>query len=172
MRKKKPSFEQAMNAATLWCNAWEEGTLSDEVMADRIAELVESQDGARGFFVISLSGDWPLMDRLPDPIIFKLRNAGELVVELAVKNLVMSSAMSVEHKRNKNSKNFAGSKKVSRRCIELLKLLEPNKVKNHLESVLEGTQGKGNFVSFFNRWGYDNEQKDEIKKNINAVAIN
>tara|TARA_Y100001968_G_C19431332_1_gene757205 strand:+ start:2306 stop:2827 length:522 start_codon:yes stop_codon:yes gene_type:complete len=172
MKKKKPSFEQAMNAATLWCNAWEEGTLSDEVLADRIGELVDSPEGARGFFVISLSGEWTLMDRLPDPIIFQLRKAGEMVVELAVKNLVMSSAMTVEHKRKKNLGHLAGSKKVARRCIDLLRLLDPNQVKIQLESVLEGTlKGEGNFVAFFKVWQYDSEQKTEISRNINAVAI-
>tara|TARA_Y100001968_G_scaffold254149_1_gene239942 strand:+ start:1950 stop:2468 length:519 start_codon:yes stop_codon:yes gene_type:complete len=172
MKKKKPSFEQAMNAATLWCNAWEEGNLSDEVFADRIGELVDSKEGARGFFVISLSGDCPLMDRLPDPIIFQLRKAGDLVVEITVKNLVMSSAMIVEHKRNKNLNLLSGSKKISRRCIELLRLLEPNKVKTQLEIVLEGTKGEGDFAPFLQRWKYDKEQLIEIARYINSVPTN
>ena len=61
----QPSFEQAIEVADLWCHAWEQGELSDEVLADRVAELVASRDGARGFFVVSLPADNPLMDRLP-----------------------------------------------------------------------------------------------------------
>ena len=172
MKKKKPSFEQALNATTLWCNAWDKNHLSDEVLADRIAELIASEEGARGFFAISLSGDWPLMDRLPEPIIFQLRRSDKFVVELTVKNLVMSSAMSIEHRRNKDLEYLAGSERITQRCIELLKVLEPNKVKIYLESFLNGLTGKGNYVSFFNRWKYDNEQRIAITKSINAVAEN
>ena len=60
-----PSFEQAIEITAQWLRLWEEGELSDEVLADRFAELVASRDGARGFFVVSLAGDSPLMDRLP-----------------------------------------------------------------------------------------------------------
>ena len=43
MKKQNPSFEEAMNAAAIWCTAWENGELSDEVLADRIDELLESE---------------------------------------------------------------------------------------------------------------------------------
>ena len=51
------SFEEAMEAAALWCGAWEQGDLSDEVLADKVADLVASRDGARGFFVVSLPAE-------------------------------------------------------------------------------------------------------------------
>ena len=57
-----PNFQQSMEITAQWLNLWEAGELSDEVLADRVAELVASRDGARGFFVISLAGDSPLMD--------------------------------------------------------------------------------------------------------------
>ncbi len=95
-----PSFQQAMEITAQWLNLWEAGELSDEVLADRVAELVASRDGARGFFVISLAGDSPLMDRLPDPLQLQpeqrsacLRAAGDGVVDLTVRNLAMSTAM-------------------------------------------------------------------------------
>ncbi len=71
------SFEEAMEAAALWCGAWEQGDLSDEVLADKVADLVASRDGARGFFVVSLPAENPLMDRLPEPLVMALRSAGE-----------------------------------------------------------------------------------------------
>ena len=170
MIKKKPTFEQSINAAMIWCKAWEAGNLSDEVLADRIGELIATKEGARGFFAISLSSDCPLMDRLPDPVIFQLRNLGESIVELTVKNLAMSSAMTLQHERKNNSEHLFGSKRVTRRCIELLKLLETNSVKKHLESLLSGTMGEGNYAEFLNRWGYDEGQKIAISKSINSVA--
>ncbi|MEB3183965.1 MAG: hypothetical protein VKN15_06205, partial [Cyanobacteriota bacterium] len=90
-----PSFPQAMEIASHWLALWEAGELSDEVLADRVAELVASRDGARGFFVVSLSGDSPLLDRLPEPLLLQLRAAGEGVVDLTARNLAMSTAMAL-----------------------------------------------------------------------------
>jgi len=89
---REPTFPQAMEIAAQWLGLWENGELSDEVLADRVAELVASRDGARGFFVVALAGDCPLMDRLPDPLALALRNAGAGVVDLSVRNLAMSSS--------------------------------------------------------------------------------
>jgi hypothetical protein len=60
-----PSFAQAMEITAQWIGQWEGGELSDEVLADRVGELVASRDGARGFFVVALAGDSALMDRWP-----------------------------------------------------------------------------------------------------------
>ena len=172
MKRQKPSFEEAMNAASLWCTAWEEGELSDEVLADRVSDLLETSNGARGFFVISLSSDSPLMDRLPEALIFQLRKAGELAVDLTAKNLAMSTAMSLHHQRNKDFEQQARSKKIQHRCLDLLKVLNPYSVKERLESLLQATQGKGPDVDFLTRWNYDNEQKKEIASEINSIAEN
>ena len=72
----QPTFQQAMEITAQWLGLWENGELSDEVLSDRVAEMVASRDGARGFFVVSLAGDYPLMDRLPDPVVLALRQAG------------------------------------------------------------------------------------------------
>tara|TARA_Y100001968_G_C19366825_1_gene722988 strand:- start:106 stop:624 length:519 start_codon:yes stop_codon:yes gene_type:complete len=172
MTKQNPNFEQSMNVAIIWCNLWEAGELSDEVLADRIGELIASKEGARGFFAISLSIDCPLMDRLPDPLIFQLRKAGEKIVSLTVKNLAMSAAMANQHKINKDNNNESNSKRINSRCIEILKLLETNYVKKHLDSLLESTKGRGEYVDFINRWNYTNEQKTSIIQSIYSVAEN
>ena len=172
MSTKKPTFEEAVNAAMLWCKAWEEGELSDEVLADRVSELLTTNNGARGFFVISLASDCPLMDRLPESLVLQLREAGESVVNLTVKNLAMSSAIALHHKRQKNTTQQAGSELVTARCLELLRLLEPNKVKKRLEEILDAIKGQGTEqdVNFLQRWNYDDEQKQAIAFSIYAIA--
>ena len=170
MNGPKPSFKQAMNVTILWCNSWEKDELSDEVLADRIGELLKTIEGARGFFVVSLSIDCPLMDRLPEPLIFQLRNSGQIVVDLTVKNLAMSSAMVIEHQNNNNPQQMQ-SERIRTRCIELLKLLDSNKVKTRLEMLLEGTKGNGKDLEFLNHWGYSNEQVQAISKSIYEVAL-
>ena len=93
----QPSFQQAMEITAQWLQLWEHGELSDEVLADRVGELVASRDGARGFFVVSLAGDSPLMDRLPDSVVLALRGGGDGVVDLSARNLAMSTAMTLHH---------------------------------------------------------------------------
>ena len=169
MNDQKPTFKQAMDATMIWCQSWEKNEISDEVIADRIGELIKTVDGARGFFVISLSIDCPLMDRLPDALIFQLRSSGEIVVDLTVKNLAMSSAMVITHRKNNDIQEFQ-SERIKIRCIELLKLLDSNKVKNRLSKLLEATKGHGPDLEFLKRWGYKDEQINAISESIYEVA--
>lgn len=170
MKKQNPSFENALKAASLWCDAWDKDEISDEVLSDRISELLETKTGARAFFVISLASETVLMDRTPESLILKLRNAGEPIVELIVRNLAMSTAMSLHHKRNNSPQMQATSEKIKRRCIELLRTLEPTSVKKQLELLLNATKGKGPYIEFLDRWNYDNAQKDYIAESIYSVA--
>ena len=166
----QPTFQQAIEITAQWLALWENGELSDEVLSDRVAELVASRDGARGFFVVSLAGDSPLMDRLPDPVVLALRQAGDGVVDLSARNLAMSTAMALHHQRNGDAGQQGGSERVQLRCTELLRLLEPVAVKERLETLLEATDGRGEDVAFLDRWGYDADQRAAIADAVLAVA--
>ena len=166
----QPTFQQAIEITAQWLALWENGELSDEVLSDRVAELVASRDGARGFFVVSLAGDSPLMDRLPDPVVLALRQAGDGVVDLSARNLAMSTAMALHHQRNGDAGQQGGSERVQLRCTELLRLLEPSAVKQRLETLLEATDGRGEDVAFLDRWGYDADQRAAIAEAVLAVA--
>ena len=171
MASQQPSFQQAMEITASWLQQWDNEEISDEVLADRIGEMVVSRDGARGFFVVSLAGDSALMDRLPDAVVGQLRQAGAGVVDLSVRNLAMSSAMGVAHRRSGDTAQQAGSERVSSRCTELLRLLEPGLVKERLEQLLEAAlTNQGDDASFLRKWGYDAEQRGAICDSIYAVA--
>ena len=169
MNDQKPTFKQAMEATMIWCKSWEKDEISDEVISDRIGELIKTVEGARGFFVVSLSLDCPLMDRVPDALIVQLRSSEEIVVDLTVKNLAMSSAMVIEHRKNNDPQEIQ-SERIKIRCIELLKLLESNQVKKRLDVLLEATKGNGADLKFLNRWEYNDEQINAITESIYAVA--
>ena len=169
MNEKKPTFKEAMQATMFWCKSWENDEISDEVISDRIGELIKTVEGARGFFVVSLSIDCPLMDRFPDALIFQLRSSGEIVVDLTVKNLAMSSAMIITHRNNKDPQEIQ-SERIKIRCIELLKLLDSTQVKKRLDVLLEATKGKGIDLRFLNQWGYNAEQINAISESIYEVA--
>jgi hypothetical protein len=172
-----PSFPQAMEIAAQWIGLWEAGELSDEVLADRVGELVASQDGARGFFVVGLTGEAPLLDRLPEPLVAALRQAGPGVVDLTARNLAMSTAMVLHHRRSGDRDHQAGSERVQLRSTELLRQLEPVAVKQRLESLLAAAAQDGDSEgavaedrAFLDRWGYDAEQRQAIAAAIEAVA--
>ncbi|WP_216901228.1 hypothetical protein [Synechococcus sp. CCY 9618] len=173
----QPTFPQAMEITAQWLGLWEAGELSDEVLADRVGELVASRDGARGFFVVSLTGDAPLMDRLPEPLVASLRQAGEGVVDLTARNLAMSTAMTLHHSRSGDQEHQAGSERVQLRSTELLRQLEPVAVKRRLESLLAAAGDREDPChavvadrAFLDRWGYDAEQRLAIAAAIEAVA--
>jgi hypothetical protein len=164
------SFQEAIAQSTEWIRLWDQDELSDDVLADEIGALVRERDGARGFFVASLTSDSPLMDRLPEPLIYQLRLAGEGVVDLTVRNLAMSTAMGVHHKRNHDQSLLDGSMRVRSRCVELLRVLDSKQVKNRLEILADGINAVGEDTKFLQRWGYDDEQIEEIQLAINEVA--
>jgi hypothetical protein len=165
-----PDFRGAMALASTWIAQWEAEELSDEVLAERVGGLVRHLDGARGFFVVALSGEGPLMDRLPEVLVQQLRAAGEGVVDLSVRNLAMSTAMVVQHGAEGRPEQQLASRRIALRSTELLRLLEPLLVKQRLEQLLEGTRGQGEDQAFLERWGYDDTQIQAIAEAAQAVA--
>jgi hypothetical protein len=141
------------------------------VLADRVGALVAHRDGARGFFVVALTGEAPLMDRLPEVLVMQLRLAGDGVVDLTARNLAMSTAMVLAHGRAGDAERQAASARVQARSRELLRQLEPQAVKARLETLLRAARdGEGEDRAFLDRWGYDPEQRAAIAQAVHAVA--
>lgn len=165
------SFAEAMETTSHWLASWESGDLSDEVLADRVGALVRRRDGARGFFVVALTGETPLMDRLPEPLVQQLCAAGPGVVDLTARNLAMSTAMALAHGRLGDRERQSASERVQVRSRELLRQLDPALVKERLETLLAAARdGAGDDLAFLDRWGYDAEQRVAIAAAVESVA--
>ena len=166
---KETTFTQAINISAQWCKEWEEDLLSEEVLADRIAELIKTEKGLRGFFAYALSDkNCFLLDKLPFSLIFKLNEGGNAVVEIVVKNLIMSSAQIIFHRRENNHEHEITSENISDRCKSILRFLETKLVTKNVNQVLKDLDDMGN--SFDNSIKYDSEQKEFIKKQILDIA--
>ncbi len=166
---KEASFTQAINISAQWCREWGEDLLSEEVLADRIAELIKTKSGLRGFFAYALSDkDCFLLDKLPFSLIFKLSEGGDAVTDMVVKNLIMSSAQIIIHRRDKNHEYEIASEQISDRCKAILRLLETKSVTKFVNQVLRDLDDMGN--SFDNSVKYNTEQKEFIKKQILDIA--
>ena len=169
INKLKPSFTQSINVAKQWCNDWEDELLSDEVLADRIAELLKTQNGTRGFFAYALSDiSCTLLDKKPFPLMFKLREEGEKIVDIVVKNFIMSSAQVINHQREQNTSYEAISSNISDRCIDLLRELDTKLVTSKIREIIRNLDNMGN--SFDHSINYDEEQKKFIKNKINQIS--
>jgi hypothetical protein len=166
---KEVSFVQSINISAQWCKEWEDDLVSEEVLADRIAELIKTKNGLRGFFAYCLSGkDCFLLDKLPSSLIFKLNEGGNNVVEIVLKNLIMSSAQIIIHRRENNYEYETNSENISDRCKVILRMLETKLVTRNVNQVIKDLDNMGN--SFDNSTKYDLEQKEFIKKQIHDIA--
>ncbi len=163
------SFTQAINISAQWCKEWDEDLLSEEVLADRISELIKTKNGLRGFFAYALSDkDCFLLDKLPSSIIYKLNEGGDVVAEIVVKNLIMSSAQIIIHRRDNNHEYEIVSENISNRCKAILRLLGTKSVTKFVNQFVSDLDNMGN--SFDNSVKYDSEQKEFIKKQILDIA--
>ena len=165
----EPSFIQSINVTKDWCKDWDDDLLSDEVLADRIKELLKTKAGTRGFFAYTLSdANCTLLDKLPSALIFILRERGEHIVEITIKNLFMSSAQIVNHKKDRNLEYAEKSNDISDRCINLLKALDTKLVTKKINMMLTEIDNMGN--SFDHEVKYSSEQKNFIRDKINEIA--
>ena len=166
---KETSFTQAINISAQWCKEWEQELLSEEVLADRVAEIIKTKNGLRGFFAYALSDqDCYLLDKLPFSVVFKLQEGGNDVVEIVVKNLIMSSAQIFLHEREKNLAYKSNSENISERCKNILRLLETKLVTKNMNKIIKDLDKLGN--SFDHSKKYDDQQKEFIKLQIYDIA--
>lgn len=164
------TFEEAMTYTQSLVENMQAGNLSDEETEAAIASLVKSENGARGFFVTYLTGESILADNPSEALICGLKASPEIVGELLVKNLAMSAAMAVTHRRNNNQEMAMGSERVRERSANLIQELQLDIIKDKLQQLQESaTKGEGNYQVFLKRWGYDAEQLEVIEGAIKQV---
>ncbi|NJM87103.1 MAG: hypothetical protein HC847_07825 [Hydrococcus sp. RU_2_2] len=166
------TFEDAIALTQSLLDSMSAGELEDRKIQAAITSLVKTENGARGFFVTYLTDDRTLADNPSPGAIEALKSSPEIVDELLVKNLAMSSAMEITHRRNNDEESAKGSDKVRQRTAYLIKQLRSDFITNKLKELSESAAtGEGEYQAFLKRWGYDEEQKQVIQKAISDVLI-
>lgn len=166
------TFEQAIALTqSLLSYAEAAQTLEPEIAA-AIAQLVKTENGARGFFVTYLTSEASIADNPPQPLVEALRSHPEVVSELLVKNLAMSASQAVFHRRHQKEDMAQASEQVRQRTACLIQLLELPQVRDRLQQLLETiTTGEGSYKTFLERWSYDLKQKQAMSHAIErAIA--
>ncbi len=162
------SFEQAI---ALSQDLLADQSLTEAELESAIAALVQTANGARGFFVTFLTGDYSLADQPTAAVLQGLRSAPEQVADLLTKNLAMGTAMEITHRRSQNLELAAGSARVQRRSQRLIQLLQLPALQTSLQELLTSvTSGEGEYQSFLTRWGYDPEQRQAIQQAIATIS--
>ncbi|MFM9047888.1 MAG: hypothetical protein ACKOOH_09605 [Cyanobium sp.] len=163
------TFQDAITKCNEWIRLWDKGEMGDQELADAVGEVIQQREGSRGFFVASLTNDSNLMDQLPKALLTQLQLGGDGIVDLTVRNLAMSTAMEIHHGRNQDQDLTDSSRRVQRRSQKLLLALNPKAVKERLETMNSGLDGKGDDKDFISRWEYDDEQRNGVRQVIETT---
>ena len=135
--------------------------LDDSQLESKIATLVKTANGARGFFVYFLTSEWA--DIPNSGVIKALQSVPDAIAELLVKNLAMSTAMAIIHQQTDNIELAQGSNRVAKRTALLIKKVDLVEVREiALQMQKSANTNAGEYLSFFKKWGYDAAQKQAI----------
>lgn len=159
------TFKQAIDLSQSLLSQVEAREIAEPEMARVISDLVKTENGARGFFVTYLTSESALADNPPNSVVEALRSHPEYVAELLVKNIAMSSAQAVYHRRNHADDMAQDSERVQRRTAQLIKLVNLPAVDDYAHQLLHSAStGEGTYKDFLERWGYDHEQRQAMSK--------
>ncbi|PSF38199.1 hypothetical protein C7H19_06930 [Aphanothece hegewaldii CCALA 016] len=166
------SFEEAIDITQSLILKMKTNELSASEIESMIVALVKTENGARGFFVTYLTVVDKIADHPSPEVINALKASPEIVSQLLVKNLAMSTATAILHRRNDDQEMAQGSDQVRHRTTHLIKQLPSDTLSNHLNQLKESLeQNKGEYTDFLKRWKYDTEQKEAIYQSLLSLEV-
>lgn len=145
-------------------------TESPQDTAEAISQLVKTEKGARGFFVTYLTSAGTFADNASPEVIQALQTSPDIVAELLVKNLAMSTATAIAHRRDNNEQLAQGSDQVRMRTTRLIEQIGLPKVRELALALRESAvTGAGTYKTFLQTWGYDAEQRQVICQALDRI---
>jgi hypothetical protein len=141
--------------------------LDIDTITQKLTDLVSTENGARGFFVTYLTSDLSYTEHPSLEVITALKTSPILVNELLVKNLAMSTAMVIYHRKQGDEENARGSERVQEKTGQLIKQLLSQSLAEKLQQLATSLNtGQGEYQAFLERWGYDDCQRQAIAEII------
>jgi hypothetical protein len=166
------SFEDAIALTQTLLDNLEQGKISQSTLEQTIQNLVSTENGARGFFVTYLSDDRPFIEENLSTVAKNLEASPDVVSPLLVKNLAMSTAMAITHRRNQNEELAQGSDRVRSRTKQLIQSLPLPQLKEHAHQLATSiSTGTGTYQNFLERWRYDAEQKQAMYSALKQAGL-
>ncbi|MGF1600961.1 MAG: hypothetical protein ACFCU8_02890 [Thermosynechococcaceae cyanobacterium] len=144
--------------------------LAPSEIESHVSDLVVTMNGARGFFVTFLTNDFKLPQAKSDAIATALCTAPDIVAELLVKNLVMSTAMTLTHSRQDNTEMAQQSQQTQQRTKAIIQQVQLPAVEQEAQQLWQSlTTETGAYTDFLQKWGYDDEQKQAMQTVISET---
>lgn len=183
--QQQPAFQQAINRSQVLIGKIDQDQANDAEIKTQISELLEELASARGFFVSLLTGDWKFDQEIPAIVLDCIRENPEHAYNLLAKNLVMSSATLVSHRKTSNDELAEGSQRVIDRTTAIIKALNEAELTQEVSDILQAVEDKltnkvttggnaGTYGAFLERWSYNDEQMlvaaDNLKTAIGRRA--
>ncbi|MBL1173893.1 hypothetical protein [Pantanalinema sp. GBBB05] len=166
------SFEQAIAVTQALLEQMAQEELSASEIELVLRALVSTENGARGFFVTYLSDDRPWADPPNSAVIAALKTAPAIVSPLLVKNLAMSTAMAITHRRNQHEELAQGSDQVRWRSAQLIQHLQCPELQVQAQALRHSIQtGTGDYQAFLERWSYDTEQQQAMQTALEQIGL-
>jgi len=166
------SFEEAIALTQTLLDRVETDTISNSEQEQTVRALVSSETGARGFFVTYLSDDRALADQLLPVVAVAVQAAPTVTAPLLVKNLAMSTAMAILHRRNQNEELAQGSDRVRSRTAQLIQTAQFPELQEQAHTLANSIRtGEGEYRTFLKRWGYDLEQQQAIYAALEQINL-
>ncbi len=163
-------FDEAIDLTQAFLTQLKKNELTSSQIQEFVSALVQTANGARGFFVTYLTARDPICDEPQPEIIAALQANPEVAADLLVKNVAMSTAQQLYHQRREDSEMAASSATVAARTTKIIQQLNLPQIQEMCRELVGTIQaGSGVYTDFLNRWGYDDDQKNSISQAISAL---
>jgi hypothetical protein len=165
-------FDAAIDLTQLFLTQLKKNELTSDQILEFVSALIQTANGARGFFVTYLTAQDPICDEPQPEIITAIATHPEIAADLLVKNIAMSTAQQLYHQRRNDSEMMASSATVAARTTKMIEALNLQQIQAMCRELVGTIQtGTGSYTEFLTRWGYDDEQKQSIDRIVSQLII-
>jgi hypothetical protein len=165
-------FDEAISLTQAFLSQLQNNQLTSSQIQDFITALVQTSNGARGFFVVYLTARDPICDEPRSEIIAALRSNLDITTDLLVKNIAMSTAQQIYHQRRNDPEMVASSATVTTRTTKIIQQLNLPQIQELCRELVDTINtGTGSYSEFLVQWGYDEEQKNSIVQAVTQLYV-
>jgi hypothetical protein len=165
-------FDAAIDLTQLFLVQLKKNELTSAQILDFVSTLIQTANGARGFFVTYLTAQDPICDEPQPEVIAAIAAHPEIAADLLVKNIAMSTAQQLYHHRRNDSEMIASSATVAARTTKIITALNLPQIQAMCRELVSTIQtGSGSYTEFLTRWGYDDEQKQSIGQIVSELIV-
>jgi hypothetical protein len=164
-------FDEAIDLTQAFSIQLKKNELTPSEIQDFVSALVKTANGARGFFVTYLTAPDPSFDEPRSEIIAALQSNPDVIADLLVKNLAMSTAQHLYHQRRNDLEMIASSATVAARTTKIIQQVNLDRIRDLCRELINTIRtSSGSYLDFLTRWGYDEEQKNAIDRVVSQIV--